>query len=183
MRRCKLHRAQRIKLPEADDKKGLDKVKFTKRECQLRLPFVIYVDFERVLRKQDSCEPLSPKSFTTQQHVPRGGCIYVKCSDGRYFEVSQVNIGNDATEKFLDQVLAAATICRQYLTNKILMKWLTQEQWREYNNVTSCSICTKPFMSEDKKVCDHDHLTGEYRGPALNACNLNYRINPKKMKM
>ena len=55
--RCKLHRAQRIKLPEADDKKGCDKVKFTKTEYQLRLPFVIYADFEIILCKQDSCEP------------------------------------------------------------------------------------------------------------------------------
>ena len=30
--RCKFHGAQRIKLPEADDKKGHDKVKFTKTE-------------------------------------------------------------------------------------------------------------------------------------------------------
>ena len=39
--RCKLHGAQRIKLPEADDKKGYEKVKFTKAEYQLHLPFVI----------------------------------------------------------------------------------------------------------------------------------------------
>ena len=32
MERCKLHEAQRIKLPEAGDKKGLGKVKFTKTE-------------------------------------------------------------------------------------------------------------------------------------------------------
>ena len=182
--RCKLNGAQRIKLPETDDKKGRDKVKFTKTEYQLRLPFVIYVDFESVLRKQDSCEP-SSKSFTTQyqQHVPCGRCIYVKCNDGRYFEPTQVNIGDDAAEKFLDQVLAAATICRQHLDNKIRMKRLTQEQWREYKNATNCSICAKPFMSADKKVRDHDRLTGEYRGPTHNACNLNYRIDPKKVKI
>ena len=63
------------------------------------------------------------------------------------------------------------------------MKRLTQEQWKEYNNAIKCSICTKPFKSADKKVCDHDHLTGECRGPAHNACNLNYRIDPKKMKV
>ena len=111
MGRCKLHGAQRIKLPEADNKKGREKVKFTKTEYQLRLPFVINADFESVLRKQDSCEPSTSKSFTTQyqQHVP-GSCIYVKCSDGRYFEVPEINIGDDTAEKFLDQVLAAATI-------------------------------------------------------------------------
>ena len=107
----------------------------------------------------------------------------MKCSDVRYFEAPQVNIGDDAAETFLDQVLAAATICRQHLANKIPMKCLTQEQWREYNNATNCSICAKPFKSADKKVCDHVHLTGEYRGPAHNACNLNYRIDPKKVKI
>ena len=77
LRRCKLHGAQRIKLPEDDDKKTCDKVKFTKTEYQLHLPFVIYKDFETVLRKEDSCEPSSSKSFTTQyqQHVPCGSCI------------------------------------------------------------------------------------------------------------
>ena len=132
--RCKLHGAQRIKLPEADNKKGHDKVKFVKTEYQLRLPS-------------------SSKSFTTQyqQHVSCGSCIYVKCSDGQYFEAPQVNIGDDAAEKSLDQVLAAATICRQHLANKIPMKRLTQEQWREYNDATNCLICSKPFIPADKK--------------------------------
>ena len=84
----------------------------------------------------------------------------MRCSDGQYFEPPQVNIGDDAAKKFLDQVLAAATICRQHLTNKNRMKRLTQEQRREYNNVTNCSICAKPFKSVDKKVRDHDHLYG-----------------------
>ena len=107
----------------------------------------------------------------------------MKCSDGQYFEAPQVNIGDDAAKKSLDQVLAAATTFRQQLANKVPMKRLTQEQWREYNNATNCSISTKPFKSADKKVRDHDHLTCEYRGPVHNACNLNYRINPKKVKI
>ena len=127
--------------------------KFTKTEYQLRSPFVIYANFKSVLHKQDLCEPSSSKSFTTQyqQHVPYGSYIYVKYSDGRHFEAPQVNIGDDAAENFLDQGLAAASICRQHLANKISTKWLTQEQWREYNNATNCSICAKPFNSADKK--------------------------------
>ena len=85
--------------------------------------------------------------------------------------------------KFLGQVLATATICRQHLTNKIPMKRLIQEQRREYNTATNCSICAKPFKSADKKVRDHNHLTVKYRGPAGNACNLNYRIDPKRVKI
>ena len=75
--------------------KGCDKVKFTKIEYQLLLPFVIHV-----LCKQDSWETSSLKSFTTQyqHHVPCGSYIYVKSSNGRYFEPPQVNMGDDTAE-------------------------------------------------------------------------------------
>ena len=74
----------------------------------------------------------------------------MKCSDGRDFEPSQVNIGDDATEKFLGQVLAAGTICRQHLANNNPMKPV--KQWRECNNATNYLICAKLFKSTDKKV-------------------------------
>ena len=51
LERCKLQGTQRIKLPEAEDKDGSGKVKFTKTAYQLHLPFDIYADFESVLRK------------------------------------------------------------------------------------------------------------------------------------
>ena len=129
LRRWKLHWAQRIKLPEADNRNGREKVKLPKTEYQLGLPFVIYTDFESVLHKQDSCELSLSKSFTTQyqHHVPCGSYIYVKCRDEQYFEAPKVNIGDDTTEKFLDQVLAETTICRQHLANEISMKCMTQE--------------------------------------------------------
>ena len=168
-----MHGAQRIKLSETEKTKGRGKIKFTITEYQLHLPCVIYADFESVLLKQDSREPSSSKSFTNQYQQPCGTCIFMKLSGEQYFEAPQVNIGDDAAEKFLDQVLAAATICRQHLTNKIAMKRLTQEQWREYNNATNWSICGKSFMLADKKVRDHNHLTGECRGPAHNIRNLN----------
>ena len=154
----------------------------TKRDVtklSLQEPNTNYVylcaDFERVLRKQDSCESSSSKFLTTQyqHHVPCGSCICLKCSDGQYFKVAQVNIGDGTAETFLYQVLAAAAICRQHLANKIPMKRPTQEQWREYNDATNCSICAKLFKSADKKFRNHDHLTGECRGPTHSACNLN----------
>ena len=58
---------------------------------------------------------------------------------------------DDTAEMFFDQGLATA----QDLANKIPMKWLTQEQWKEYRNTMNFSICAKSFKSADKKVCDH----------------------------
>ena len=79
LERCELHEAKRIMLPEGDDKKKSGKVKFTYREYQLHLSFVIYADFQSILCRQESCEPLSFKSFTTQyqHHVTCGSCMYV----------------------------------------------------------------------------------------------------------
>ena len=185
MEGCKLHGVQRIKFPEADDKKWHDKVKFTKTEYQLPLRFVsstqisktYYVNKTRVSHCHQMPSP--PNTSIT----PCGSCIYLKCSDGQYFKPPQVKMGDDGTEKFLDQVLTAATICRQHLANKIPMKRFTLEQWNQYKNATNCSIFPKPYKSTDTKVCGHDRLTSEYRGPAHNACNLNDQINQKKVKM
>ena len=91
-----------------------------KKEYQIRLPFVISLEFKSVLPKQVLCEPSPSKPFTTQyqHHISCGSCVYIKCSDEQYFEPPQVNIGDDATKKSLDKVLAAGTI-----------KWQIKSLW------------------------------------------------------
>ena len=75
----------------------------------------------------------------------------MKWSGGRYFEPPQVNVGDDAIEKFLDLVLVAATICRQHLANKIPMKQLNQEEWREYDNTKNSQSAPKHSSQQIKK--------------------------------
>ena len=52
----------------------------------------------------------------------------------------------------------------------------------EFDGATECWICHGEFAEDDdeqsksaKKVRDHCHLTGKYRGAAHNNCNLQYR--------
>ena len=40
----------------------------------------------------------------------------------------------------------------------------------------SCHICEKKFLETEKKVVDHNHLTGEVRGIAHNYCNLKFHL-------
>lgn len=40
--------------------------------------------------------------------------------------------------------------------------------------VTICHICKELLF--DDKVCDHDHVTSEYRGAAHSRCNLSYKV-------
>lgn len=54
------------------------------------------------------------------------------------------------------------------------MKKLTEEQKYSFNNEKTCYICLAEFLPTDRKVKDHCHLTGNYRGCCHSTCNLNY---------
>ena len=53
---------------------------------------------------------------------------------------------------------------------------LTKSQIKEYKRATKCHICFKPFSEEKRKVRDHCHYSGLYRGAAHSSCNLQYEI-------
>ncbi|XP_024872855.1 uncharacterized protein LOC112455281, partial [Temnothorax curvispinosus] len=44
---------------------------------------------------------------------------------------------------------------------------LTEDKKSEFLLATHCHVCGKPFQPEDKRVRDHCHLTGHYRGPKI----------------
>ena len=70
------------------------------------------------------------------------------------------------------------------------MKLLTKEQQESSENAKSCYTCKEKFVKKNKylkdkkyrKVRDHCHYIGEYRGPAHKICNLKYGV-PKKMSV
>ena len=53
---------------------------------------------------------------------------------------------------------------------------LTKDQIKKYNRASKCHICFKHFKDVDRKVRDHCHYSGEYRGAAHLLCNLQYKI-------
>ena len=57
----------------------------------------------------------------------------------------------------------------------IIMK---QNDKEGFENNTICRFCYKEIISE--KVRDHCHLTGNYRGPAHNVCNINVKQKNSK---
>ena len=54
-------------------------------------------------------------------------------------------------------------------TNKDII--MTEEDEEDFRNDNVCRFCEKEILSD--KVRDHCHLTGSYRGPAHNICNIN----------
>ena len=53
---------------------------------------------------------------------------------------------------------------------------LTECEKYKYDNVKYCHICKRIFVEAKKhrKVRDHDHYTGKFRGAAHSICNLRY---------
>ena len=56
------------------------------------------------------------------------------------------------------------------------MEPLTKVQWKDYKCMSSCHICFKHFREGNRKVRDHCHYSGIYRGAAHSLCNLQYKI-------
>ena len=56
------------------------------------------------------------------------------------------------------------------------MKHLLHVQQEDHNKATRCYLCQKQFNENEEtaqKHADHCHITGDYRGPTCQYCNLN----------
>lgn len=56
------------------------------------------------------------------------------------------------------------------------MTCLSKEQLQRHDLAATCYLCNNMFTEDNIKVRDHNHLTGVYRGPARNGCNINYKL-------
>ena len=83
--------------------------------------------------------------------------------------------GKDCISKFCEHIIAEARRLYKSFPEKP-MEPLTKAQLKEYNRVTKCHICFKPFKEDNRKVRDHCHYSGIYRGAAHSRCNLQYKI-------
>ena len=58
---------------------------------------------------------------------------------------------------------------------------MTEQDQKDFDNATHCFICGECFQDGDKKVRDHCHLTGKYRGCAHDDCNLQFAMRYYKI--
>ena len=131
----------------------------------LKMNTVIYADFESILVPYNTCEKQNETNKSINKHI---ACVYsINVVDNHSNRCKQTYYrGDDSVTKFCKEIRAIAY-------KKIE---LTVEEQKEYENATYCHICKKEFGDKKKhrKVRDHDHYTGKYRGAAHNICNLGY---------
>lgn len=85
--------------------------------------------------------------------------------------------GPDAIEKFMDVVLQKGEQLYDRMKFNLPMV-ITPEQEESFLKATHCHICNLELHAD--RVRDHDHVTGLYRGPAHNKCNVNYNFNIRR---
>ncbi|MCG8374780.1 MAG: DNA polymerase, partial [Balneolales bacterium] len=176
---CSKNEEVNIEMPKDKDGNPLYTT-FKNFNRKMRVPFVVYADFESFTENIDTCSPDESRSFTKQyqKHKPSGFCYFIKCFDDNIFSSELVRYTAKSPDEDIPQIFIKnlesdiKDIYNKFkFTKKVKM---TLKDKIAYNNATHCHIC-EGELGEDK-VLDHCHLTGKYRGAAHNECNLNYKI-------
>ena len=153
-------------------KEGENKMAFQNFHKQMKAPFVVYADFECILKKIETCEQDDKKSFTvkTEKHEPCGFSYVVVRSDGQTSPPQNYR-GEDAVYNFLKYLLEEERKMREYMANKRPLV-MTSEDWQKYRNAAECHICNKSLYKglylDSMEVFDHD--SGKYCGQSHRKC-------------
>ena len=128
-------------------------------------------------------------SSVLNTHVACGAAYMISCTDPRFFEEPEM-ITPDGTsiniaERFLDSILAKTKRLREMLKYIMPIEWTIEEKAAFENTecIHTCHICKEEIKPAEKQVPDHDLLTGKYRGPAHNKCNLDYGFKAKSVQI
>lgn len=157
-------------------------VSFKNFHKKIDIPFVIYADFESLMKAFHSAQPDPNKAYTEKkmQHNPLSFCYYVKCSfDDSYSKVvtyTATSEDEDVSQIFVDML--EKEVKSIYVNHPPKKMIYTVREAKVFNEADHCWICGGGFEDKDVKVRDHCHYTGKFRGAAHNSCNLKAR-DPK----
>ena len=112
-------------------------IKFVNHKNQLKAPWVIYADFESIIRKIEGPMKSTDESFTHKSsiHEVCGFCLRAVRSDGLSTEPVLYR-GQDCIQVFLEQLKEAELIIKQSLKKRNKRYNLTPEEYQNY--YTAC---------------------------------------------
>jgi len=147
---CRNHDAIKIVLSEEGSI-----LEFKNHKHSMRVPIVVYADFESFTKPIESCQPDPDRSFAKayQKHEPSGFCFHVKCldksSESTLFIKTKENVADifvDMLEKEIDRVWSSE-----------VKEMILTEEKTNFEKARECWICKNPFEDGEKKVRDQCH--------------------------
>ena len=163
-------------------------LKFQNGQHQFKIPFTLHALFESILKSVDErqrekmnamkVKRKSKASYTEKinTHAPSGWCVYSTFAYGDASDPLKMYQDKDCVEQFVEYIEEEvkwlyATFPQQPMAE------LTDALKRNHKASEKSHICLKEFNDpKNKKVRDHCHYTGLYRGAAHNDCNLKNKI-------
>ena len=153
-------------------KQGENKMSFTNYHKQMKAPYVVYADFECLVRKMATCEPDKKQSFTvkTEKHEPCGFSYVVVRSDGQTFGPYTYR-GEDAVFIFLRYLQNHEMEMRKDMENKRPLV-MTNEDWQKYKRAGECHICNKSLHKDLylDSMAVYDPDSEKYSGQSHRRC-------------
>ena len=162
-------------------KKG-EKISFKNFNKKFKLPFVIFYDFEAVLKPIDGlkCNTCYSKDVicnhkvkVINKQIPSSYSLLLLDENSNIIDYS-IYTGKDCVEHFLNKLFKI----RNRIFNLLLDKEpiiMTEQDKMYFKTTQTCHICEKVIEKDDKlghKTADHSHLDSTFLGPAHNLCNL-----------
>ena len=171
---CLKNQAIRIEMPEEGSF-----ISFIHHNRSIKVPFVVYADFEAFTEEIPISEQNEKFSFTQkyQKHKPSGFCYKIVCFDERYNQKPVLfrarSEDEDVSAIFVEMLERdIKRIQEKFDFSKKMIFSLKDKD--DFEKARVCWICQKEFGSE-KKVRDHCHFTGKYRGATHAKCNLQFK--------
>jgi len=177
MKKCQQltnHSEPSVKMPEY----GKNTLEFKHHNNKFKAPFALVADFEAIL-------PHSAPNTKNKihDHLPCSFGVNMITDFDEYRLPPTFYLGQsaeDTMERFYQTLQHYEEhVFKALQSNKSMI--MTDEDKENYRKSTHCHICERVITTGEKKVRDHCHITGQYRGAAHEDCNVNF--NYKNFKL
>ena len=154
----------------------------------MHLPVVGYADFESILKPtrraasgEEGSGGTAGSTVQTHEHIPCGFAFHLVSPFLQMEPV--VKRAKDETEvkteklpqEFVRELISSVKKAHLSLPNKKMFP-LTDEEWKTFREAAICWLCRKEFGNGNlRKVRDHCHFSGRFRGAAHSLCNFKFQ--------
>ena len=158
-----------------------EKIKYLPAEKSLKVLFIVYADLECLLKKYNLVN-ITPKILTQRKKLS------TNLQDTHGFQYAHlmmqktdaIFIGERTIENFCKDLKELGMEIINFEEKEMIP--LTNKEIKSYEKQKVCHICKEKLCSNKnkKKVRDHCHFTGKFRGATHSKCNLRYKV-PKEI--